>query len=279
MATHMIGCTLWSLGIPDTVQALEKVAELGLEAVHFTFRDDAEAAGAGLDRIRETLQRTGLKVPGGMVGFVGEDYGSIAAIRRTGGFTDAALFPERLERCRRFAEGHVRLGIKHVTTHVGFVPEPKDPRYSDVLERIARAADVLRAGGLTVGLETGQEAGKVLVRVLKDLGRPYVSVNFDPANFILYGSDDPVAAAKALAKQVSMAHMKDGTPSAMPGEVWGEDVPLGTGTVDSAGVLKALRKGGFTGALIIEREAGTARQADILGAKWYLKGLLAGLGA
>jgi len=279
MATHMIGCTLWSLGIGDTVQALEKAAELGMEAVHFTFCDDAEAAGAGLDRIRETLERTGLKVPGGMAGFVGEDYGTIASIRRTGGFTDPALFPERLERCRRFAEGHVRLGIKHISTHVGFVPEPKDPRYSDVLERIARAADVFRAAGLTVGLETGQEPGKVLAHVLKDLGRPYVSVNFDPANFILYGSDDPVAAAKVLAKQVSMTHMKDGTPSANPGEVWGEDVPLGTGNVDFAGVLKALRKGGFMGALIIEREAGTTRQADILGAKWYLKGLLAGLGA
>ena len=278
MSTHLIGCTLWSLAIPDTIQSILTAAGMGFEAIQFTFRDDAETSGAPLERIRETIARTGLKVPGGMVGFVGEDYGSIAAIRRTGGLTDPAVFPERLERCRRWGDAQARMGIKQVTVHVGFVPEPQDAGYSDVLERVAKAADVFRAAGLTMGLETGQESGKVLVRVLKDLGRDHVSINFDPANFILYGSDDPVAAAKALGKRVSMAHMKDGIPSAQPGDVWGEDVPLGTGSVDFAAVLKALRKGGFTGPLIVEREAGSDRVKDILGAKWYLKGLLAGLG-
>ena len=279
MSMHMIGCTLWSLAIPDTIRSMETAAGMGFEAIQFSFRDDAEISGAALERIRETIARTGLKVPGGMVGFVGEDYGSIAAIRRTGGLTDPAVFPERLERCRRWGEAHARLGIRHVTVHVGFVPEPTDPSYSDVLSRIARAADVFNAAGLTMGLETGQESGQVLARVLKDLDRREVSINFDPANFVLYGSDDPVAAAKALGKHVSMTHMKDGTPSAKPGEVWGEDVPLGTGAVDFAAVLKTLRKGGFTGALIVEREAGADRVKDILGAKWYLQGLLAGLGA
>ena len=276
MSTHRIGCTLWSLAIPDTIRSIETAAGMGFEAIQFTFRDDAEISGAALERIRETIARTGLKVPGGMVGFVGEDYGSIAAIRRTGGLTDPAVFPERLERCRRWGEAHARLGIRHVTVHVGFVPEPKDPNYSDVLSRIAQAADVFRGAGLTMGLETGQESGKVLARVLKDLDRREVSINFDPANFVLYASDDPVRAARLLGSRTSMAHMKDAIASDKPGEVWGVEPALTKGEVNLKAVLKALEAGGFKGPLIVEREGGEDRPGDLAAARRWLLDLMAG---
>jgi sugar phosphate isomerase/epimerase len=275
MAKHLIGSTLWSLAIRDTVKALEAVAGLGFEAVQFTFMDEADLEPTALARICETLARTGLKVPAGMVGFDGEDYSSIEAIRRTGGITDPATFPERLQRCRTWGEAIARLGTRHVTMHAGFLPEPHDPQYGAVCERLAQAADALHEAGLTVGLETGQEPARLLVRILDDLGRDYLSINFDPANFILYGSDDPVAAARTLGPRVSMMHAKDGTPSGRPGEVWGEDVPLGTGKVDLAAVVRALERGGFTGAIIVEREAGNNRLGDIAAAKTFLEKLLA----
>ena len=285
MAKHLIGSTLWSLAICDTVKALEKVAEMGVEAVHFTFLAEEDLQANSLQRIRETLDRTGLKIPGGMVGFAGEDYSTIEAIRRTGGFVDAAVFPERLDRCRRWGEAMASLGIRHVTTHAGFLPEPGLPRrrpgepgeplYAAVSGRLAQAADALHAAGLTVGLETGQEPARVLLAILNDLGRDFLSVNFDPANFILYGSDDPVAAARLLGPRVSMMHGKDGTPSGRPGEVWGEEVPLGAGNVDFAAVMKSLEAGGFGGAVIIEREAGTNRMGDIAAGKKFLESLMA----
>jgi sugar phosphate isomerase/epimerase len=275
MAKHLIGCTLWSLGIPDTVEAIRKVAELGLQAIQFTFQQESDLQPAGINRIKEALKACGLKAPGGMVGFAGEDYSSIAAIRRTGGFVDAAVFPERLDRCRRWGEAMARLGMTHVTTHAGFLPEPGRPDYAAVRDRLAAAADALHESDLTVGLETGQESGAVLVEVLKDLARPWLSANFDPANLILYGSDDPVSAARTLAGRVSMMHAKDGTPSDRPGETWGEEVPLGMGKVDFRGVIAALEKGGFTGALIIEREAGNDRAGDILAGRRFLDDLLA----
>jgi sugar phosphate isomerase/epimerase len=114
----------------------------------------------------------------------------------------------------------------------------------------------------------------VLLAILDDLGRKFLSVNFDPANFILYGSDDPVAAAKLLGPRVSMMHGKDGTPSSKPCEVWGEEVPLGAGKVDFAAVLANLEAGGFAGAIIIEREAGTNRLGDIAAGKKFLEGLM-----
>ncbi|MCX5683230.1 MAG: sugar phosphate isomerase/epimerase [Planctomycetota bacterium] len=275
MAKHLLGSTLWSLAIRDTARALETVSEMGFEAVQFTFLADADLKPRNLVRIRETLRRTGLKVPGGMIGFAGEDYSSIAAIRSTGGFVDAAVFPERLQRCRRWGEAMAGLGIRHVTTHAGFLPEVGDPNYGPVSERLAQVADVLHAAGLTVGLETGQEPARVLLAILTDLGRDFLSVNFDPANFILYGSDDPAAAARTLGPRVSMMHGKDGTPSGQAGETWGEEVPLGTGKVDFAAVLGNLEAGGFKGAIIIEREAGDNRLGDIAAGKMFLESLMA----
>jgi len=274
MRKHLIGSTLWSLAIPDTVKALEKVAEMGFEAVQFTFLGDDDLETTSLVRIRETLRRTGLKVAGGMISFVGEDYSTIAAIRRTGGFVDPGTFPERLERCRRWGEAMAGLGIRHVMSHAGFLPEPGEPQYDAVCKRVAEAVDALHAAGLTVGLETGQEPARVLLAILEDLGRKFLSVNFDPANFILYGSDDAVAAAELLGPRVSMMHGKDGTPSPKPCEVWGEEVPLGTGKVDFAAVVANLEAGGFAGAIIIEREAGTNRLGDIAAGKKFLEGLL-----
>lgn len=274
MAHHVIGSTLWSLALPGTVESIEKVAELGYEAIQFTFRQADDLTPDGMARIRDALQRTGLQVPAGMIDFAGEDYSSIQAIRDTGGFINPDDFPERLERCRSWGEAMANLGITHVTTHVGFIPKPADPSYGDFMDRLGRAVDAIHASGHTVGFETGQESGEALVKALDGLGRDFVSVNFDPANFILYGSDAPLAAAHVLAGRTSMAHMKDGTPSDKPGEVWGEDVPLGQGNVDFVAVLKAMEAGGFTGALVVEREAGDDRIGDLAAARLFVEDVL-----
>ena len=274
MAKHVIGCTLGSLAIPDTVGALEAVRRIGFDAVQFSFQQAGDTEPAGLARIREALDRTGLAVPAGLVSFDGEDWSSIAAIRRTGGFVDAARFPERLERCRLTGGALARLPIRHVTLHAGFLPEPGRPHYRAVCDRLGAAAEALHECGLTVGLETGQESAAVLLSVLRDLDRPYISVNFDPANFILYGSDDPVNAARLLAGRVSMVHMKDAIPADRPGEVWGQEVPLGSGRVDLAGVIEALEGGGFTGALVVEREGGSDRLTDLAAARRLIRDLL-----
>jgi sugar phosphate isomerase/epimerase len=275
MAKHTIGCALWSLAMDDTVASLEKVAEIGYQAVQLTFRQPSDTSPEGLDRIREALERTGLAVPAACLIFPGEDYSSIQAIRATGGYIDPADFDDRLAQTREWSQAFADLGIGHVTIHAGFIPPADDPAHADFMERFATALDAIRACGLTVGLETGQESGAHLLAAMDELGRDFLSVNFDPANFVLYGSDDPLEAARVLAPRTSMAHMKDGTASDRPGEVWGEDVPLGTGDVPLQEVIRTLEAGGFTGALVVEREAGNDRAGDLARARTFLEDLLA----
>lgn len=275
MAKHTVGCALWSLAIPETVESLRAAARLGFQAVQFAFLRESDLGPAGLRAAGAALEETGLAVPAGMIAFPGESYASIEAVRATGGFAPAGPFPQRLAHCRRVGQALADLGIRHVTTHAGFIPEPGEAGYREVLQRVGRAVDALHEAGLTVGLETGQETAAVLLEVLDDLGREFLSVNFDPANLILYGVEDPVGAARAVARHVTMMHAKDATWSARPHEEWGAEVPLGTGAVDFPGVLGALTAGGFAGPIVIEREAGTDRQKDLAAGRRFLEKLLA----
>ena len=57
--------------------------------------------------------------------------------------------------------------------------------------------------------------------------------------------------------------IKDATASSKPGLTWGAEVPFGTGQVDAPAFLAALRNIDYRGPLVIEREAGPSRVADV----------------
>jgi len=278
MAKHQIGMALWSLAMDDTAASLRKAAEIGYTAVQMTFRQESDLTPDGMARIRDAIAEGNLQTPAGVIIFPGEDYSSIQAIRATGGFISPDDFPERLEQCKAWAKAFADLGIRYVTIHAGFIPPPEDDGHMDFMERLATATDAIHEHGITVGLETGQESAAHLVQAMDELDREYLTVNFDPANFVLYGTDDPVQAARTLGPRTSTSHMKDGIASEKPGEVWGEDVPLGTGQVDVKAVIRMLEAGGFAGPLIVEREAGDDRAGDLERARVYLEDLLAEMG-
>jgi sugar phosphate isomerase/epimerase len=104
-------------------------------------------------------------------------------------------------------------------------------------------------------LETGQEPAHVLLNFLKDVGRPNLGINFDPANMILYGSGDPVEALDLLGPYVLSVHCKDGDWPAKdaPGSL-GAERPLGEGSVGIPRFLEKLKAIGFRGPVNIERE-------------------------
>ena len=103
-------------------------------------------------------------------------------------------------------------------------------------------------------LETGQEPADVLLRFLADVGRDNLFINFDPANMILYGVEQPLPALEQLGRYVRSVHCKDATWSSEPGVTWGREVPLGDGDVDFAAFLHTLDRIGYRGPLTIERE-------------------------
>jgi sugar phosphate isomerase/epimerase len=91
---------------------------------------------------------------------------------------------------------------------------------------------------------------------IRDVDRANLRINFDPANLILYGTDEPISALERLAPFVVSVHCKDGDPPAagVPG-VLGLERPLGKGSVGIGRFVETLRKVGFHGPLNVEREA------------------------
>ncbi len=186
----------------------------------------------------------------------GEDYADIPTVERTVGFVPPSTRAEREARTLAVADFAAAIGVKSVACHAGFVPEDKaNPIYIQVLELVRRVCDHCAKNGQSFVLETGQEPAAVLLDFFKDVNRPNLGINFDPANMILYGTGDPIEALGVLGKHVMSVHAKDGDwpPKNVPGAL-GTERPLGQGAVGMQRFVSKLKEIGFSGPLNVERE-------------------------
>jgi L-ribulose-5-phosphate 3-epimerase len=83
---------------------------------------------------------------------------------------------------------------------------------------------------------------------------------------ILYAKGNPIEALGVLGDWIRQVHVKDANETRKPG-TWGEEVPAGEGEVDWPLFFATLKKLRFAGPIVIEREAGNQRVADICAAK------------
>ncbi len=232
-------------------------------------RESPEAWGA----TPALLEDAGIEVVSGMFRTVGEDYTTMETIRLTGGIAPDATWEQNRANIRATVPIARTLGMRLVTFHAGFLPhDERDPAYATLAGRLREVADEFGAEDIKVGLETGQETAEALADLLRSLNHPGLTVNFDPANMILYDKGDPIEAVRTLGPWIGQVHVKDGIATKVPGE-WGDEVVVGTGQVDWPAFFAALDEVGFTGDLCIEREAGTSRVADINAARVLVEGV------
>jgi len=258
-----IGVCSWSLKLPDIAAMVSAVQGLGLSHVQLALGPLVMLDDKPKHTELGHLRAAGLTLTAGMIAFPGENYATIATIRETGGFLPDAEWPVRKQLTLEAGKLAAELGLKLLSTHIGFVPPSNDPQYQRMIERVREVAKPLGEQGVELLMETGQEGATELLQFLNDLGLRTVGVNFDPANMIMYGAGDPVEAIHTLGRHIRHVHVKDGKLSAQPGVQWGAEVPFGAGQVDVKSFLAALRAARYTGPLVIEREAGDARVRDV----------------
>lgn len=250
----------WPIGVFTSLDAglgvkLEVAQELGISTIqlHAPSREHRTP-----DHAQELLRRTraaGITITAVFGGFEGESYADIPTVVRTVGLVPRETRRERLQEMKEIADFAHLLGVSVVALHLGFVPhDPADPLYREVLSVTRELCDHCRTHGQALHLETGQETAAALVQFIRDVGRDNLFVNFDPANMILYGSGEPIAALEQLGPLVRSVHLKDARWSDQPGETWGAEVPLGQGQVGIETYLRTLNRLGYTGPLTIERE-------------------------
>ena len=124
--------------------------------------------------------------------------------------------------------------------------------------------------------DVAEPRGLVADLALDDLKAPNLKVNFDPANMLLYDMGDPIRAVEILGPDIRSVHVKDARRPTTPGH-WGEEVPLGQGEVDIRRFVEALKRAGYAGPLIVEREVGdqAARLRDVASGLALLRDCLA----
>lgn len=263
IAGHDIGVVSWSLRAGDMAELGRQVIGLGLQHVQL-----ALGPLVALDDKRKhhelgQLRAAGVVVASGMIAFDGEDYSTIDTIRRTGGYVPDEQWTVRKKLSEQAAKLAAELGVRQVSTHVGFVPHAGEPGYELMVRRVAEIARAMADAECELLMETGQEGPSELLQFIADVGEHNVGVNFDPANLILYGAGDPIRAIHTLARHIRQVHAKDATASDQPGKTWGKEVVFGQGEVNAAAFLKALHDIGYTGPIIFEREAGDNAAEDV----------------
>ena len=207
----------------------------------------------------------------------GEDYADIPTVERTVGFIPRATRAVRVARTLEISDFAAKIGAPGIACHIGFVPhDTANPDYVSVREAVRQVCDHAARYGQTFALETGQEPAATLLQFFKDVARPNLRINFDPANMILYGTGDPIEALKLLAPHVVSVHAKDGDwpPKDQPGAL-GTERPLGQGSVGIPKFVATLKEIGYSSSLNIERETEPqdVRIADIRMAVGLLSGL------
>jgi sugar phosphate isomerase/epimerase len=274
----------WPIGVFTSVDAglgvhLDVAKEIGVPTVqiHAPHKEtrNKPAADAFLARCKEA----GITVTAVFGGFDGESYADIPTTIRTVGLVPQATRAARSAEMTEISDFAKLLGCGVVALHIGFVPEDRNGAdYKDLISCTRDLLDHVAGNGQNLHLETGQESADHLLEFIHDVGRDNLFINFDPANMILYGSGEPIAALRKVGHLVRSVHCKDAkwAPEGQRGKSWGSEVALGEGDVGMETYLRTLLELGYTGPLTIEREIPQDRdrqKADVGKAVSLLTGL------
>lgn len=261
---NSIGVFLRSTGLDDPAEALAAVKALGFDLIQISRLPERFYTPEGAQEFGRMMAAAGVRAASVVVVFDGESYRDLDTVEATVGFRPPHLLDARLKYARKCVDFAAALGVRIVTFHMGVLPkDTADPAYRRMLDAVTSIAEYAAARGTSISLETGQETGDELARFLDAIKVARVGVNFDIANFVLYGMDHPPNALRRLLDRVTSIHVKDGLPPDGPRKL-GREVRLGDGHGEVGKCLEILRDSGFAGPLVIENYVARASGTDPL---------------
>ena len=276
MTALTLGVCSWSIDRRDIRLAIEVAGSVeGIQALQVGFFTEESVRTADPTSIAMAARNAGIALTSCFLAFADEDYGSIRRIAETGGLGWDEVFEKRLAIMRDVAALTVDMGCCAVAMHIGTIPpDSVHPAHVKLVERTRIAADLLADHHLALHLETGREPAATLLRFLQEVDRPHVGVNFDPGNFVIYGTDHPVEAFAHLHRHIEVVHLKDAVGALHSGVDFGRPAPLGTGEACIARIVGRLRALKFSAALLIECSRQDAGEQTVRSATEFLRSML-----
>ena len=223
MTAPTLGVCSWAIDRHDVLRAIEVAGSvLGIQALQVGFFTEESLRTADPSAIAMAARDAGIALTSSFLAFEDEDYGSIRRIAETGGFGWDEVFEKRLAIMRDVAALTEEMGCPAVAMHVGTIPpDSTDPVHVRLVERTRLTADLLADNNLALHLETGREPAETLLRFLQEVDRAHVGVNFDPGNFVIFGTDHPIDAFAHLNRHIEVVHLKDAVSAVNPGKDFG----------------------------------------------------------
>jgi sugar phosphate isomerase/epimerase len=250
MSRLKIGVRLESLGLPLR-RALQEAERTGVPGIQ------VDAAG---DLAPDRLSQTGRREFRHLLRAHNLELTAVGCPLRRG--LDVAEQQEaRIDHVKKVMSLSFDLGPRIAIVQAGRVPEkPDDPSGRLLAETLQALGGHGDRCGATLALETGLELGAALAAFLDRFDTGSLRVNLDPANLIMNGFD-PYDSGRSLQGKVVHAHAKDarGTTANRTAQ----EVPLGHGDIDWMLFVSVLEEIDYSGWLVVEREGGDNRVADI----------------
>jgi sugar phosphate isomerase/epimerase len=256
-----LGVRLESLDVPFR-KALAEAARLGVGGVQFDPVGDltpGNLSATGRREVRHLLRTYNLQLSA-----LG------CPLRR--GLDVVEHQQERLEYVRQVMALAWELGTRVVVIQAGAITEKEDdPRAVPLRESLLLLGAHGDRTGVRLALETGLEPGPRLASFLQALNTGGVGVNLDPGNLVMHGHD-VTEAIRSLSRLILHAHAKDARHATA--NRLAQEVPLGHGDIDWIALLGALEEVEYAGWMVVERETGTSRAADVVSGVAFLRRLL-----
>ena len=253
-------------------ESFEEVAKLGMQTCQVSCTAEFMIDKLKPKDIRKASAEFGIEISSFFLIFEGQIYNRTEEGVSTVGFIPEEYRKKRLELAKKYSDMICEMGVKSITSHVGFIPnDPKSPLYLEFVPVMKKFVEYCKKNGQIFCFETGQELPSTLKRTIINIGLDNIGINLDPANLILYGMAHPLDAVEIFGEYVKGMHAKD---ALWPNrdERLGIEVPIGKGEVDFPLLLSRLKEKGFQGPITIEREiSGEQQKKDILEAKKFLQ--------
>ncbi len=261
----------------DLLQKFQDAQAMGIESCHLCmwntsmFLDDKYATA-----IKDAMAQTGFTVTALWAGWSGPCEWNFTGGPATIGLVPAAYRFVRYQELITASDFAEKIGVDHIITHAGFIPEnPDHPDFNGLVCTLRNLCNYMKAKGQSFLFETGQETPVTLLRTIQAIGTGNVGINFDTANLIVYGKANSLDALETVGPYVMELHIKDGLYP-VDGMELGVETPAGQGKANFPAIIKKLKELGYQGSLTIEREiSGEAQRRDIAMARELLLGWMA----
>lgn len=145
--------------------------------------------------------------------------------------------------------------MRVVGSSLRFRNEPHGPQIERLTAMFREAVRVAQDFGIRMAVENHIDfTADEMLRLLADVGSPYLGINFDTGNFLRL-LDDPVRGMEKLAKYVYATHIKDlKVERGVAADEWYffSSTPVGDGVVDNLQLARLLKQSGYEGFLAVE---------------------------